>query len=66
MSSWGKWIGARVSVFIAIYLLSVMASQWGLTGSSTEVPLYALSIAVFGVLGISGLVSEIKDSLRQS
>jgi len=65
MNNWGKWIGARVSLFIAIYLLSVTASQWGLTGSSSQVPFYALIIAVFGVVGISGLVSEIKDRLQQ-
>ncbi len=61
VNTWWKWIGTRASLLIAIYMLSVMASQWGLTGSSSEVPLYALIIAVCGVLGISGIVSEIKN-----
>ena len=62
---WLKWIGARASLFIALCMLSVMASQWGITGSSSEVWVYALAIAMFGVLGISGLVSEIKDHLNR-
>ena len=62
-SSW-KWIGSRLSLFVSVYLLAVMASQWGLTGSRTKVPCYALIIAATAVLGISGLVSEIKSSKR--
>jgi hypothetical protein len=62
MTNWWKWIGSRLSLFVSVYLLAVMASQWGLTGSSSAVPGYALIIAFTAVLGISGLVSEIVSS----
>jgi hypothetical protein len=43
-------------------MYGVMASQWGLTGSKSEVPSYALIMAVLAVTGISGIVEEVKKA----
>ena len=59
-----KWYGIRFSLFVSVYYLAVMLSQGAITGSRTSVPACAAFIAVTAVIGISGLVSEIKESKR--